>query len=64
MATEFRSIHTLNVGDPIAEITGMRYEQCILKHISSFAQVIKKEIGAGIFCGFIIAETTLPFIAA
>jgi len=64
MRGKLRSIHTLDVGDAIAEITGMRYEQCKLKHISSFTQVIKKEVGAGIFSCFIIAKATLPFITA
>ena len=55
MARKLWRIHTLNAGDASAEIAGMGYKQWVFKYISSPWKPPKKEIGAGIFGGFVIA---------
>jgi hypothetical protein len=61
---KFRSVHTLDSGDAVTEIASMGYKQGILKYISSFAEIIEKEICAGIFCGLVVAKGALPFVTA
>lgn len=37
MCIKLRCIHTLNAGNAITEITGMRYKQGIFENVSAFA---------------------------
>ena len=62
MATKFRRIHTLNAGNAIAEIAGIGNKQRVFEHMGSFGQPAEKETGAGIACGFVIAQSALPFV--
>ena len=55
VAGKLRRIHTLNGGNSIAEITGMRYKHRVFENVSTPGQPAKKEIGAGIFGAFVIA---------
>ena len=62
MCAEFRRIHTLDACHAAAKVAGMIGKQRVFKHIISFPQKVKKEMGGYIAGGLVITGGILPAI--